>query len=258
MTTKETKVTMCFLNPNPEYNEYLDDEDVETNSRLRQEVVMLSNAIIAAVHMQTMDESFLNRICMAGKKDDSWLARKQELSRLKDKNEGLPKHWDMEGGLLYYKDRLFIPANEDLLTEIAKGCHDSKVAGHFGQEKTIELVTRNLYLEKLTSWINDYVRSCDQCQHNKSPRYAKYGLLQPLEVTYAAWTSILTDFITKLPESQGCIQIMVEVDRFTKMAHFIGLATDATTKDVADTFLRDIWRLHGLPSEIIWDMDAKF
>ena len=180
ITTKERKITMCFLNPKPEYNKYFDDEDIETNPRLRQEVVMLSNAIIAAVHMQAMDESFLNRIRMAGKEDDSWLARKAELKRLKDKKEALPKHWDMEDGLLYYKDRLFIPANEDLLTEIAKGCHDSKVAGHFGQEKTIELVTRNVYWEKLKDWINDYVRSCDECQHNKSPRYAKYGLLQLL------------------------------------------------------------------------------
>ena len=258
ITTKEAKITMCFLNPKPEYNKYFDDEDIETNPRLRQEVVMLSNAIIAAVHMQAMDESFLNRIRMAGKEDDSWLARKAELKRLKDKKEALPKHWDMEDGLLYYKDRLFIPANEDLLTEIAKGCHDSKVAGHFGQEKTIELVTRNFNWEKLTYWINDYVRSCDECQQNKSPRHAKYGLLQPLEVPYAAWTSISTVFITQLPESHGCTQIMVVVDRFTKMAHFIGLATEATAKDVADTFLREVWRLHGLPSEIISDMDAKF
>ena len=62
ITSKETKITMCFLNPNPECNEYLDNEDIETNPRLRQQVVMLSNAIIAAVHMQTMDELFLNRI----------------------------------------------------------------------------------------------------------------------------------------------------------------------------------------------------
>ena len=157
ITTKETKITVCFLNPNPEYNKYLDDEDIETNPRLRQEVVMLSNAIIATVHMQTMDEAFLNRIRMAGKEDDSCLGRKEELSRLKDKNEVLPKHWDMEDGLLYYKDRLFIPANEDLLTEIVKGCQDCKVAEHIGQEKTIELVTRNFYWEKLTDWINDFV-----------------------------------------------------------------------------------------------------
>ena len=200
ITAKETKITMCFLNPKPEYNEYLDDEDIETNPGLHQEVVMLCNAIIAAVHMQTMDESFLNRIRMAGKEDDSWGARKGELSRLKERNETLPKHWDIEDGLLYYKDRLFIRAIEDLLTEIAKGCQDSKLAGHFGEETTIELVTRNFDWEKLPHWINDYVRSCDECPHNKSPRSAKYGLLQPLEVPYAAWTSISTDFITQLPE----------------------------------------------------------
>ena len=62
ITTKETKVTMCCLNPNPEYKEYLDDEDIKRNPRLRQEVVMVSNAIIPAIHMQTMDKSFLNRI----------------------------------------------------------------------------------------------------------------------------------------------------------------------------------------------------
>ena len=142
-------------------------------------------------------------------------------------------------------------------TEIAKGCHDSKVARHFGQEKAIELVTRKFHWERFTQWINDYVRSCDKCQHNKASRHAKYGLLKPLEVPYAAWTSISVDFITQLPESQGHTQIMVVVDRFTKMAHFISVATNATAKDVADTFLKEVWKLHGLPSEIVSHIDAK-
>jgi len=51
---------------------------------------------------------------------------------------------------------------------------------------------------------------------------------------------------------------MVVVDRFTKMAHFIGLHENATSKDVADTSLREVWKPHGLPTEIISDMDAKF
>jgi len=48
------------------------------------------------------------------------------------------------------------------------------------------------------------------------------------------------------------------VDRFTKMAHFIGLNEKATAKDFRDTFRREVWKLHGLPIEIISDMDAKF
>jgi len=66
------------------------------------------------------------------------------------------------------------------------------------------------------------------------------------------------DFITQLPKSQENTQIMVVVDRFTKMAHFIGLPENTTAKTVPQTFLREVWRYHGLPSEIISDMDAKF
>ena len=51
---------------------------------------------------------------------------------------------------------------------------------------------------------------------------------------------------------------MVVVDRFTKMEHFVGLKENATSKDVADTLIREICKLHGLPTEIILDMDAKF
>ena len=51
---------------------------------------------------------------------------------------------------------------------------------------------------------------------------------------------------------------MVVVDLFTKMAHFIALEPNATVKHVADVFLREVWKLHGLPTEIISDMDAKF
>jgi len=258
ITCQELKAKMCFLNPHPQENSYFDEEDIHTHVSLRDEITMLSSAMIAALQMQTMDDSFLDRIRTAGREDDTWTERKRELSQLKEKRQTLPKPWELEDGLLYYKNRLFIPSNEEMLTEIAKGCHDSKVAGHFGQEKMIEIVTRNLHREKLSEWINDYSRSCDECQHNKSPRHAKYGLLQPLEVPYAAWTSVSVAFITQLPESQGQTQIMVVVDRFTTMAHFIGLVTNATAKDVADTFLKEGWKLHGIPSEIVSDMDAKF
>ena len=51
---------------------------------------------------------------------------------------------------------------------------------------------------------------------------------------------------------------MVVVDWFTKMAHFIAQEQNATAKDVADVFLREVWKLHGLPTEIISGMHAKF
>ena len=67
------------------------------------------------------------------------------------------------------------------------------------------------------------------------------------------------DFIVALPPSpSGNDAIMVMVDRFTKMAHFSPIKTTADAPDVARVFLRDVYRLHGLPSDIVSDRDKVF
>jgi len=79
-----------------------------------------------------------------------------------------------KNGLLYYKNRLYIPEDKSLPTEIAQGCHDTVVAGQFRPEKTIQIVTRDFYWKGLAEWIREYMRSCDEYQHSKSPRHATY------------------------------------------------------------------------------------
>jgi len=118
---------MGFLNPDPKDNLYFEKDDIHTHASLRDEKTMLSSVRIAALQMQTMDDSFLDRITTTGKEDETWTERKRELSPLKEKRQTLSKHWGLEDGLLYYKKGLCIPSNEEILTEIAKGCHDSKV-----------------------------------------------------------------------------------------------------------------------------------
>ena len=67
------------------------------------------------------------------------------------------------------------------------------------------------------------------------------------------------DFITQLPMTKnGNDAIFVVVDRLTKMAHFIPTKTTATAEDTARLFLDNVFRLHGLPEEIISDRDSKF
>jgi len=219
---------------------------------------MVSSTMISKALLQEYWLELLEEVREASKDDLDWLSREATLKDLMTCGKELPTSWHYKNGFPYYKDWLYIPVNNALKTKIAKGCHDSKVAGHFGMEKTIEIITRDFDWKGLTQWINYYILSCDECQHNKSPRHVQWGLLQPLKTPYAAWNSISTDFITQLPESQGYTQIRVVVDRFTKMAHFIGLQTNTTAKDVFNVFLREVWKLHGLPTEIISDMDAKF
>ena len=71
ITSKEHKIIMCFLHLDLRNNTFYDEEDILTDADMAREVTVLSNAILTAVQMQTMDETFLNRIRMAGKDDDA-------------------------------------------------------------------------------------------------------------------------------------------------------------------------------------------
>jgi hypothetical protein len=51
---------------------------------------------------------------------------------------------------------------------------------------------------------------------------------------------------------------MVIVDKFSKFIHFIPLKHPFTTASVAQVFMRQVYRLHGLPLAIVYDRDRIF
>ena len=67
------------------------------------------------------------------------------------------------------------------------------------------------------------------------------------------------DFITSLPKSKKQnYSIFVVVDKLSKEAHFIPVKSTYKAVNIADIFLKEIFRLHGIPKEIILDRDTKF
>jgi hypothetical protein len=67
------------------------------------------------------------------------------------------------------------------------------------------------------------------------------------------------DFIIDLPLSDGCDQLWVVIDRYTKMSHFIPLKKNLQkAPDLAVIFAKEFWRLHGLPSDISSGRDSRF
>lgn len=84
------------------------------------------------------------------------------------------------------------------------------------------------------------------------------GLLQPLKTPEVVWNEITMDFITRLPKSKGFDAIFVVVDRLSKYAHFALLKHPYTAKSVADVFVREVVRLHGIPISIVSDRDPIF
>ena len=162
-------------------------------------------------------------------------------------------------GMLYRKGKIWVPSDPSLRKQIMESEHDSRVAGHMGMDKTSELIDRNFYWPGMAGDIEDFVRSCEDCQKNKAPHHKRHGTLHPLELAYAPWDSISMDYITQLPKSNGCSTVWVIVDRFTKMAHFIPIPDgQKTAEGCAKLFLANVWKLHGLPSDIVSDRDPVF
>ena len=69
---------------------------------------------------------------------------------------------------------------------------------------------------------------------------------------------IAMDFVGELPESEGFNAILVVTDRFTKVLHYLVANTTCTAADVANAYINDIWRLHGLPRHITCDRGPQF
>ena len=67
------------------------------------------------------------------------------------------------------------------------------------------------------------------------------------------------DFIIDLPKSKKKIDsIFVVINKLLKVAHFIPMKLTYKAMNIADIFLKEIFRLHGIPKVIISDRDVKF
>jgi hypothetical protein len=112
-------------------------------------------------------------------------------------------------------------------------------------------------VRKLFAWrglkgdVEDIVKQCTICQQAKTERIHPAGLLQPLPIPQGAWQDLSLDFIEGLPKSEGFSCIMVVVDRYSKYAHFFPLKHPYTAAQVAQVFLDNIVKLHGVTKTLV-------
>ena len=169
------------------------------------------------------------------------------------------KYFELKDEILYYNGRVCVPKFGEYRLNVINNLHDIPIAGHPGFQKTYMAVKRHYYWLGMKKNIKEYIERCFKCQVSKSEQVKDPGLLQPLGVPNLKFESISMDFIVGLPKTQNNFDsIMVVVDRLTKIAHFIPTVTTVTAYEVAELFMREIFKHHGIPREIISDRDRKF
>ena len=153
--------------------------------------------------------------------------------------------------------RVFIP--EPLREEICHLAHDHPSAGHFGQAKTYDLVSRYYWWPNQKREVLHYVDTCTICQQMKYSRKRTPGLLQPLPIPESPWTELSMDFITQLPMTKGGHDaIIVFVDRLTKMVRIAATVTEVSAEGAANLLVLNVFRHHGIPLSIVSDRDGRF
>jgi hypothetical protein len=100
---------------------------------------------------------------------------------------------------LCFKKRLFIPTGENLRQEIIELYHDALWVGHFGRNRTEEMLRRKFYWTNLQADVAEYVKTCAVCQGTAAPRRRPYGELESLPIPPRPFAEISMVFVTGLP-----------------------------------------------------------
>ena len=164
----------------------------------------------------------------------------------------------IKDGLLWHKGRLVLPSTSQHKQQVIHELHNTLVSGHSRNLRTYKRLLANFFWVQMKSNIKAFIQQCDTCQHNKYDTQTLAGLLQPLPIPYRVWEDISKDFIDGLPHSTGLSTIMVMVNRLSKYGHFVALKHPYLAKTIAEVFVKEITRLHGMPRSIASDRDLVF
>ena len=107
--------------------------------------------------------------------------------------------------------------------------------------------------------IANFVSKCLTCQQVKAELQKPAGKIQLLPIPVWKWEKITMDFVTGLPRTQRQHDaIWVIVDRLTKSAHFLPVNVEDSLERLAQLYVDEIVRPHGVSVSIVSDRDHRF
>ena len=153
-----------------------------------------------------------------------------------------------------------VPTEEDstLPAQILKEAHMQRSVAHPGIRKTIAMIKSRYYWQGWAKDVKQFVQSCTACRRAENPRDKTPGLLKPLPIPERSWQHIGMDFQSFPKSRSGHDSALVVVDRLSKQHIAIPCFKTATAKDLADIFIKYVYRWKGPPDSIVSDRGPQF
>ncbi|KAF1333232.1 Pol protein, partial [Globisporangium splendens] len=259
----KTNILADALSRRPDYDPKTKSEDTDGACRLCEDVQAIVVQATTTVREDIIEGYKSDETCqdlLKYFKDPSDKA----LQGLPSRTRSRVHRFRVHNGLLYYAveqgdtARVVVPNDEGLRHRLLYEYHDSPSGGHLGREKTFLNLSRDYYWPHMYKWVRKYVRTCEICQRVK-PSGSTQAPLRSLAVPSDSWKSVSMDFIFGLPrDTHGRNGILVFVDRFSKMVHLAPVSDKISAEKTAKVFVDVVFRLHGLPVEIVSDRDTRF
>ncbi|KAG5868760.1 hypothetical protein JTB14_034646 [Gonioctena quinquepunctata] len=185
----------------------------------------------------------------------------QEVIKLvKEEDAQEASYYLSKDGILYRVesdgDKLINP--KTFIPKVMEDFHDSPMAGHPGQQKTLMSLKRRFFWPNMRTDVIKYCTSCDACNRRKTSPHVKKAPLQRFTPTTEPWELTSMDVVGPLVTSlNGNRYLLTFQDYFTKYVEAIPLP-DQKADTIARAFVENVIVRHGSPKKLLTDRGANF
>ena len=206
--------------------------------------------VILAVKKMIVNKTLYQR--RPSSKDDPELKTYlHQKSRLKLRNGVLYRYIDTSQRPDRNNMQLCLP--KPYRKQALEGCHDD--VGHFGLDRTLDLLRDRFYWPHLMDDAKDYVNSCRRCQMAKGRQ--QLAPLQPYHAD-APMELIHMDYLTIEHGKTGKdVNILIITDHYSRFAQAIK-TTNQTAFTTAQAAYNHFFSKYGFPEKIVTDQGTNF
>ena len=199
--------------------------------------------------------SFLvDQILVGQSQDPQMIKLKEEIEKRKKAEFQI-----RDDGMIVKGQRICVPEYGELKRDIMEEAHSSAYVMHPGSTKMYKTLKEHYWWNGMKKEIADLVSRCLTCQQVKAEHQKPTGKIQPLPIHVWKWDKITMDFVTGLSRTRRQHDVIwVIVYRLTKSAHFLPVSNDDPLDKLAQLYVEEIVRLHGVPISIVSDRDPRF